>query len=138
MTRHPTLRPTEDEMTTMLSFSPSYDRVRYAAAREMIDLRVEAAETSLGCPVDRASLRQVNTSLYEVSWLLEGLVADVDADTAQRLQSVRNDLGGHLLAAAALQSIDVPADRVATVLRRGVVAARCGIATIDADGPTVT
>jgi hypothetical protein len=71
--------------------------------------------------------------LEEVDALLGEMLAEVLADEqvstemARGLGRVRDDLGGHLRAASALDDIDMPDQAVAGLLQRGVAAARTKI-----------
>ena len=90
---------------------------------------VTAATDGLSDATRAGCLRQAEAWLEKADRLLAGLVADPDLDgtMAQRLESIRDDLAGHLLAASALESLDMPVSRVADVLRRGVSSARSGL-----------
>jgi hypothetical protein len=89
---------------------------------------------ALAPKADTLRVRQAMARLEEVVTLLAGLVADenVTLDVAARLERIRDDLGGHLLAATTMHETDVAPDKVAAMLRRGAAVAGAGVAQIAA------
>jgi hypothetical protein len=86
----------------------------------------------LAQPDDVVAVREAEVFLDEVDLLLEVVVGDerTDADVARLLKSLRDDLGGHVVAASALEAIAMPSGTVANVLNRGVVAAAIRLASL--------
>jgi len=107
---------------------------RHADARRLIALCIEAASVVLALPADDVGLGQAGRLLDDADELLSRLIADVTLDVriAQRLETVRDELGSHLCAAANLGAIDTPPQTIADLLRRGAADARTGVAAVDA------
>ena len=104
--------------------------------RTVIDLRavdrgVHAADGLLAQAIDSGRVREALARLKEVDMVLADMVADenVTTEVAARLGRVRDDLGGYLLAASAMEELVAP-EKVAGILRRGATAARLGVAGI--------
>jgi hypothetical protein len=51
----------------------------------------------------------------------------IDTDTADRLLGLRDDLGGHLLAAATLDDVGVPSGAAVELLKRAADATQAGL-----------
>jgi hypothetical protein len=99
----------------------------------VLDRHFRAAGSLLVRPADSSCLRQATAYLEEIDSVLAELVcnAEVTNDVAAQLGRVRDDLSGHLEAAAAMQDVELPDHRVAGILQRGVLAARLGIEAIN-------
>jgi hypothetical protein len=98
-----------------------------------LDMRLRVAGSLLVRPADSSCLRQATAHLEEIDSMLAELVtnAEVTNDVAAQLGRVRDDLSGHLEAAAAMQDLEMPDHRVAGILQRAVSAARLGIEAIN-------
>lgn len=104
--------------------------------RTLVDLRavdrgVHAADGLVGHATS-VRVRQAMVGLEEVDVLLAALVADenLTIDVTSQLGRIRSDLAGHLLAARAMEELDVAPEKVADILRRGAAAARIGVERI--------
>lgn len=105
------------------------ERAAAAAAMDAADVELGVAETLLrvgdAAAVDAARLLLASVEA-ELAHLASG--PDTDNETARHLLSVRSDMGGHLLAAGALETAGAPTDGVARMLRRAAGIARTGLA----------
>jgi hypothetical protein len=70
--------------------------------------------------------------LAEVEDVLARLAGDagIDEKTARKLLAVRDELGGHLLAVARVEGIDLPAHVVVGILRRAAETTRDGLRAV--------
>jgi hypothetical protein len=98
----------------------------------VLDRHFRAAGSLLVKPADGSRLRRARAYLEEIDSVLADLVANAEVTNyvAGQLGRVRDDLSGHLEAAAAMQDIELPDQTVAGILQRGVSAARMGIEAI--------
>lgn len=101
-------------------------------ALRAVDLRVDAAVATLAVSTGPGWLQEAEGLLAEVDGLFAELVADPDIDghMAQRLEAIRDDLSGRVLAANAMVAIDMPENMIGDVLRQGVGVAKVGLARL--------
>jgi hypothetical protein len=81
------------------------------------------------------TLDAAQAMLDEVDFLLETTASDerTDPGLARLLKGLRDDLGGHVLAASGLEAIRMPIDTVAEVLRRAVASATSELAGLSVE-----
>jgi hypothetical protein len=83
---------------------------------------------------DAAAPQEASETLTVVEDLLAGLAsrAPLDDDQVRRMLSLRDELGGHLLAASALEVIEL-SELAVGVLRRATVALDVGLDELETD-----
>lgn len=110
--------------------APEVRRGASADVLQAIDVRMAEVGTLLTHATDRQAVDAAQAALDEVDLLLETAASDegIDPSPARLLKALRDDLGGHVLAASALEAINMPIDTVADVLRRAVAAATSELA----------
>ena len=88
----------------------------------VVNLRLRAAQHALATAASEVTVDVVGRALTETDKLLAALVGcdEVDDRCAQQIAQVRDDLGGSLLAAAALHEVELPA---LDVLRHAIATA---------------
>jgi hypothetical protein len=108
--------------------------VRVTLSIEQLGSRVHEADELLAQSTTTVQLRRAMARLEEVDAQLAQLVADdtLIADVAVRVGRLSDELSSHLLAAAAMDDLEIRDQSVADLLQRGVRVARAGIDAVDA------
>ena len=111
----------------MTPSAPSYSRETEAVRRRLAE-QVQLAGELLA---DDGTSHRAAEALTLVEDLLARLAGEhaLEGDEARQLLGLRDELGSQLLAAAALDVIDLP-DQAVSVLRRAAGSAEAGLRTI--------
>jgi hypothetical protein len=99
-----------------------------------------APERGLSWAGDSQPAREAERILTEVEDVLARLAGDagVDESMARKLLAVRDELGGHLLAVARVEGIDLPSHVIVGILRRAAETTRDGLRAVIPDSSSRT
>jgi hypothetical protein len=130
------MSPPRSGVVRLAEQSPATDSVRVL---QTLARYVRVADSLLSDSDDDAARREVEHILSTVEDQLGRLAGEehVDGVMAHRLFTIRDELSAQLLAAAALEEVEVPRDAVVGVLRRAADSTKASLDRFSADSPVL-